>query len=206
LDKLFFNMSEENKKGTWSGDFGIRYTIRNKIIPEKLVPFYKKALKDLEVERILEVGCNRGHNLKAISYCGQYDLYGIDINPYSILIAREMKEINFANGNIFDILYKDNYFDLVMTVGVLIHIDPHDLKNAIKELLRVSNKYYLMMEYNYEFEEFEKIEYRDSVGLWRGNFKQLVLDNFDVEIILEGETGKEEGFGDKRNYILFKQL
>ena len=117
-----------------------------------------------------------------------------------------MKEINFANGNIFDILYKDNYFDLVMTVGVLIHIDPHDLKNAIKELLRVSNKYYLMMEYNYEFEEFEKIEYRDSVGLWRGNFKQLVLDNFDVEIILEGETGKEEGFGDKRNYILFKQL
>ncbi|MHA1478576.1 MAG: methyltransferase domain-containing protein, partial [Promethearchaeota archaeon] len=183
-----------------------RYTIRNKIIPEKLVPFYKKALKDLEVEKILEVGCNRGHNLKAISYCGQFDLYGIDINPYSILIAREMKEINFANGNIFDILYKDNYFDLVMTVGVLIHIDPHDLKNAIKELLRVSNKYYLMMEYNYEFEEFEKIEYRDSVGLWRGNFKQLVLDNFDVEIILEGETGKEEGFGDKRNYILFKQL
>lgn len=206
MDKLFFNMSEENKKGTWSGDFGIRYTIRNKIIPEKLVPFYKKALKDLEVEKILEVGCNRGHNLKAISYCGQFDLYGIDINPYSILIAREMKEINFANGNIFDILYKDNYFDLVMTVGVLIHIDPHDLKNAIKELLRVSNKYYLMMEYNYEFEEFEKIEYRDSVGLWRGNFKQLVLDNFDVEIILEGETGKEEGFGDKRNYILFKQL
>ena len=199
-------MSEENKKGTWSGNFGIRYTIRNKIIPEKLVPFYKKALKDLEVEKILEVGCNRGHNLKAISYCGQYDLYGIDINPYSILIAREMKEINFANGNIFDILYKDNYFDLVMTVGVLIHIDPHDLKNAIKELLRVSSKYYLMMEYNYEFEEFEKIEYRDSVGLWRGNFKQLVLDNFDVEIILEGETGKEEGFGDKRNYILFKQL
>ncbi|MHA1486641.1 MAG: hypothetical protein ACTSSC_05670, partial [Promethearchaeota archaeon] len=64
-------MSEENKKGTWSGDFGIRYTIRNKIIPGKLVPFYKKALKDLEVERILEVGCNRGHNLKAISYCGQ---------------------------------------------------------------------------------------------------------------------------------------
>lgn len=199
-------MSEENKKGTWSGDFGIRYTIRNKIIPEKLVPFYKKALKDLDVEKILEVGCNRGHNLKAISYCGQYDLYGIDINPYSILIAREMKEINFANGNIFDILYKDNYFDLVMTVGVLIHIDPHDLKNAIKELLRVSSKYYLMMEYNYEFEEFEKIEYRDNMGLWRGNFKQLVLDNFDVEIIFEGETGKEDGFGDKRNYILFKQL
>ena len=45
MDKLFFNMSEENKEETWSGDFGIRYTIRNKIIPEKLVPFYKKSIK-----------------------------------------------------------------------------------------------------------------------------------------------------------------
>ena len=101
-------MSEENKHGTWFGDFGIRYTIRNKVIAENLVPFYRKTLRDLNIEKILEVGCNRGHNLKAISYCGEYDLYGIDINPYSILIARENKEISFTVGSIFDILYKDN--------------------------------------------------------------------------------------------------
>jgi len=199
-------MSDENEKnGTWYGDFGIRYTLRNKIIPEKLVPFYKKILKGIEVEKILEVGCNRGHNLIAISYCGQYDLYGIDINPYSILVARDNKEINFALGNISDILYKDNYFDLVMIVGVLIHINPENLKEAIAEVLRVSKKYFLMMEYNYDFEEFERIPYRENVGLWRGNFKKLVLENFNVRLLLEGEVGVEDGFGDKRNYFLFEK-
>ena len=199
-------MSEENeKKGTWNGDFGIRYTVRNKIIAEKLVPFYKRILKGIKIEKILEVGCNRGHNLRAISYCGPYDLYGIDINPYSIVLARDNKEINFALGNISDILYKDNFFDLVMVVGVLIHINPENLKEAITEVLRVSKKYFLMMEYNYDFEEFEKIPYRENVGLWRGNFKKLVLETFNVRLLLEGETGVEDGFGDKRNYFLFEK-
>lgn len=200
-------MSDENeKKGTWYGDFGIRYTVRNKIIPEKLVPFYKRILKDIEVEKILEVGCNRGHNLVAVSYCGQYDLYGIDINPYSIVVARDNKEISFAVGNIYDILYKDNFFDLVMTIGVLIHLEPNTLKDAIKEILRVSKKYFLMMEYNYDFEEFEQIPYRDNVGLWKGNFKKFMLDNFNVKLVQKGETGPEEGFGDKRGYFLFERV
>jgi len=200
-------MSEDNeKKGTWNGDFGIRYSIRNKIFPESLIPFYKRILKNIKVEKILEVGCNRGHNLVALSYCGQFDLYGIDINPYSILLARENKEISFSVGGIYDILYKNEFFDLVMTVGVLIHLEPKTLKDAIKELLRVSKKYFLMMEYNYDFKEFEKIEYRENVGLWRGNFKKFVLDNFDVKIVIEGESGPEEGFGDKRGYFLFEKI
>jgi len=200
-------MSEENeKKGTWDGDFGIRYTIRNKIIPENLIPFFKRITKDLKLKRILEAGCNRGHNLVALSYCGSYELYGIDINPYSVVLAKENKEISFTVGNIFDILYKDRFFDMVMTIGVLIHIDPKDMKKAITELLRVSNKYYFMLEYNYDFNEFEKIQYRENVGLWRGNFKKLVLENFNVKLILEGEAGEKDGFGDKRNYFLFEKL
>jgi len=199
-------MSEkEEKKGYWDGDFGIRYTIRNKAIPEKLVPFYKRVLKDIQIKRILEVGCNRGHNLIALSYCGEFDLYGIDISPYSILLARENKEISFNVGDIFDLLYKDDFFDLVMTVGVLIHIEPTELKKALTEILRVSKKYFFVMEYNYDFEEFEKIPYRENVGLWRGNYKKFMLDNFDLELILEGETGPEEGFGDNRGYFLFKK-
>ena len=198
--------NNEEKKGTWDSDFGISYTIRNKIFPDKLVPFFRNILKDLEVKRILEVGCNRGHNLVGLSYCGEFELFGIDINPYSILLARENKEISFALGNIYDILYKDNYFDLVLTVGVLIHLEPEKLKDAISELLRVSNRYYLMMEYNYDFEEFEKKEYRDNVGLWRGDFKKFVLDNFKVELLSEGDTGTKDGFGDHREFYLFKKI
>ena len=92
-----------------------------------------------------------------------------------------------------------------MTAGVLIHINPKDLKEAIREILRVTKKYFFMMEYNYDFEVFEKVPYRDNVGLWRGNFKKLLLENFDVKLIFEGTTGVEDGFGDKRVYFLFEK-
>ena len=92
-----------------------------------------------------------------------------------------------------------------MSVGVLIHINPEKLKEAITEVLRVSKKYFLMMEYKYDLEEFERIPYRENVGLWRGNFKKLVLENFNVRLLLEGEVGVEDGFGDKRNYFLFEK-
>ncbi len=196
----------KEKKGNWDGNFGIRYTLRNKLIPERLVPFYSRILQNLEVKRILEVGCNRGHNLEAISYCGQYELYGIDINLYSIILARENKENNFAVGNIFDILYKDNYFDLILTAGVLIHINPEDLLKALKEIFRVTKKYYLMLEYNEDYKEFKQIPYRNNVGLWKGNFKKLIFDNFNVKLVQKGETGPEEGFGDKRGYFLFERV
>ncbi|MBA7689247.1 hypothetical protein ES703_97751 [subsurface metagenome] len=74
---------------------------------------------------------------------------------YSIILARENKENNFAVGNIFDILYKDNYFDLILTAGVLIHINPEDLLKALKEIFRVTKKYYLMLEYNEDYKEFK---------------------------------------------------
>jgi SAM-dependent methyltransferase len=199
-------MSGRNERaGTWNGDFGIRYTNRNKLVPERMIPFYSKILKDINVKRILEVGCNRGHNLVALSYVQELDLYGIDINPYSILLARENKDISFNLGDIFDILYKDSYFDLVLSSGVLIHIPPSRLTEALSEVMRVSKRYFLMLEYNYDFEEFEKVEYRENVGFWRGNFKKVVIDNFNVRLILEGKAGLEDGFGSEREYFLFEK-
>ncbi|MBD3351148.1 MAG: methyltransferase domain-containing protein [Candidatus Lokiarchaeota archaeon] len=201
-------VKQENlNQNKWAGDFGIRYTQRNKILPYNLIPFFKKITSNLELQTILEVGCNRGHNLIALSYCGQFNLFGIDISPYSIALARENKEISFSVGNVFDIMYKDNYFDLVFTSGLLIHINPEKLISALSEIIRVSKRYFLMLEYQDDaLKKFKKINYRDNVGLWKGNFKKAVLDNFDVKILFENKTGPSDGFGDKRKYILFEKL
>ena len=111
-------------------------------------------------------------------------LFSIDISPYSIVLARENKEICFSVGDIFDILYKEKYFDLVLTAGVLIHIDPKDLIKALSEIFRVSKKYYLMLEYNEDYKKFKQIPYRNNVGLWKGNFKKLILDDYHSRIKL----------------------
>ena len=78
-------------------------------------------------------------------------------------------------GSAFDIPFKDNYFDLVFTSGVLIHIAPKNLTKAIKEIIRVSNKY--IFGFEYFSEKCEEIEYRGNKNkLWKNNFPKLFLD------------------------------
>jgi len=42
--------------------------------------------------------------------------------------------------------FKDNSFDLVFTHGVLMHLKPNQLKKALSELTRVTNKWLILIE------------------------------------------------------------
>jgi ubiquinone/menaquinone biosynthesis C-methylase UbiE len=76
--------------------------------------------------------------------------------------------------NAFDIPFKGNFFDLVFTSGVLIHIAPKNLKKAMKEISRVTHKYIFGVEYFSE--KCEEIEYRGNKNkLWRNNFPKLFI-------------------------------
>jgi len=56
---------------------------------------------------------------------GFTNLYGIELQWYAVEKAKEYtKGINIIQGSGFDIPFKDGYFDLVITNGVLIHIAP----------------------------------------------------------------------------------
>lgn len=100
-------------------------------------------LENLEKDiRILEVGSNIGLQLDLLQKMGFKYLYGIEINEEAIEISKQLtRNIFITKGSAFDIPYKDNYFDLVFTSGVLIHIAPQDIKEALKEIYRVSKKY-----------------------------------------------------------------
>ena len=50
----------------WSGEFGKQYADRNPVDWREVVPFLQPIVEGLVLERVLEVGCNRGHNLVAL--------------------------------------------------------------------------------------------------------------------------------------------
>ena len=52
--------------GAWSGEFGKQYTERNQISWEARKPHFEGIVKGLSLGSVLEVGCNRGHNLVAL--------------------------------------------------------------------------------------------------------------------------------------------
>ncbi len=102
------------------------------------------AIKDLKVDSILDVGCGEGFTLQRLykNKIGKR-LEGVDFQKSAIEIGTKLHpDLALKQGNIYNLEYRDNSFDLVMATEVLEHLD--DPKKGLKELIRVSKKYLLL--------------------------------------------------------------
>jgi ubiquinone/menaquinone biosynthesis C-methylase UbiE len=62
---------------------------------------------------------------------------GVEPNQYALELARALSvKVGILHGHSFDLPFKDGYFDLVFTAGVLIHIPLEDLPTALSEAYR----------------------------------------------------------------------
>jgi pseudaminic acid biosynthesis-associated methylase len=169
----------------WEGDFGKEYTDRNTFTAEEWNKWYienfgiskddlnSKFLSGIPKDaKILEVGCNVGQQLLALQRLGFTNLYGIELQDYAVEKAKEQtKGINIIKGSGFDLPFRDEYFDMVFTNGVLIHIHPDDLHKIMKEMLRVSNKY--IWGFEYYSEKPQQIKYRGHEGfMWKMDYSE----------------------------------
>lgn len=175
----------------WAGDFGKEYTERNWASLNAMERLYKRNFGITRTEmnrqflnglnrsmRILEVGCNIGNQLLCLQKMGFNNLYGIEPQDYALELAKKrLREIQIIKGDIFDIPFKDNFFDLVFTSGVLIHISPKKIKRALREIYRCSRKY--IWGYEYYSEKYEEIPYRGEKNLlWKANFAKTFEETF----------------------------
>ncbi len=180
----------------WSSNFGTDYIGRNQFSNKELDSLYKakfgvtrtklnkEFLAKLKIKNVLEVGCNIGNQLALLQNQGFKNLYGIEIFPEATELAKiHTKGINIIQGSAFDIPFKNDYFNLVFTSGVLIHTNPRDIKKMMKEICRVSNKY--VWGYEYYNPKYVGIDYRgNKARLWKGDFCQMYIDLFpDLKII-----------------------
>ena len=190
-------ITEQMKK--WTGEFGKEYTDRNALSLEETEALYKRNygvtrtklnerfLKGIDRSiRILEVGSNVGNQLLCLQGMEFSNLYGIEPQSYAVELSKKRtKGINIIKGNVFDIPFKDNYFDLVFTSGVLIHIAPSDIQKVLKEIYRCSSEYIWGFEYYADI--YTEVTYRGHNNLlWKTNFARLYLDSFDdLELVKE---------------------
>jgi pseudaminic acid biosynthesis-associated methylase len=156
----------------WSGTFGDEYTSRNRVAWEKRIPFWREILALTQARSVLDVGCNAGWNLRAIKAVDPaVEAMGVDINAAAVAEAEaagveaHLMAINQVGAVI-------SGFDLVCTSGVLIHVAPADLPEAMRNIVQASNRWVLAVEYESETEE--QIDYRgNSERLWKRPFGRL---------------------------------
>ena len=182
----------------WQGDFGAEYTDRNVFEPEALDELYssrygvsrkqmtKDFLGELQLGRVLEVGCNVGNQLRHLQSTGLNNLYGIELQQYAVEKSKELtRGIQIIQGSAFDIPFKDRYFDLVYTFGVLIHISPSDIQRAMEEIYRSSGRY--IYGFEYYSDSYHEISYRGHKSkMWKANFCDLYLEKFsNLKVVRE---------------------
>lgn len=178
----------------WAGEFGNEYTQRNMFLPDRGEFFERLVTRG--VKTAFEIGCNWGPNLQALESVG-IEAQGCDINLGAVKVANAMglKAYHAMSQE------TNEKFDLSYTVGVLIHQRTPEMIQMMKELVRLSSKYVLMMEYEGTDEE---VPYRgERFALFKREYGKIFQSLFPGALLVEsGFAGKEKGF-DNVTYWLY---
>lgn len=187
----------------WKNEYALDYIEKNKNFNQPLgVEAWKKMLlKTQDINTILECGCNIGRNLGFLNKCKPDAAKSIiEISkPAFEFVSNQYVLANKFNGPITESNFVEGSFDLVFTIGVLIHIHPNDLLSNMKKMFCYSGKYILVGEY------FNRtpvmIEYQGKLDrLFKSDFGKLFMENFDVKLVdngfLWGHIYDSAGFDD----------
>lgn len=183
--------SSENKKDDWGNENtdwiqgywdSVNHAHRNFLI-ERISQHHPSS--------ILEIGCNCGPNLHLLAKkFPQAQISGIDINPLAVKngndwFAREgIKNVQLFACKADDLSqFADKSFDIVFTDAVLIYFGPDKIKQVVSEMLRVSKKAILLLEWN----DFEQKNNTGGKLLkhWIRNYENLfkeMVNNKEIQI------------------------
>jgi len=182
----------------WGGSFGDDYVDRNVDAYAARGAFWDDLLGSIECERVLEVGCNVGGNLRWVAqHVDPASVVGVDINRKAIAhLHRELPEMAALWTPARELPFRDKWFDLVFTMGVLIHQPETTLPLVMGEMVRCSRRWVLCGEYHDT--ETVEVPYREHRGaLFRRDYGRLFLELFpDLVLTRQGFLGKDEGWDD----------
>src|SRR3954451_16223197 len=105
----------------WSGEFGDAYVERNADAWERRGPFWRELLGRVGVTQELEEGCNVGANLRWLSeILPPSGVFGAEVSEEALARARALlPRTNVVRASARELPFRDRWFDLVFTAGVL---------------------------------------------------------------------------------------
>ena len=196
----------ERLEDLWAGEFGDAYSQRNAAAGDGRDAFWDDLLARHPVRRVLEVGCNVGANLRWIAPRLQRgSTFGIDVNRDALgVIRRRLPDVNAIFATARDLPFKDGWFDLSFTTGVLIHLPEAALPGVMEEIVRVSRRFILCGEYHAS--ETVEVPYRGIRGaLVKRDYGNLYQQHVpSLQLIETGFLGPDEGW-DNVTWWLFEK-
>lgn len=174
----------------WAGAPGDEYVLRQ--IPPDRSDFWNYFYRRFPVNSVLEVGCGQGFNLR---YAQAEHIFGMDVNESALARAAQIPGVMLMRESLLHQALPDGFAELVFSCGVLIHIEPERIERAMDELIRLSSRYVLVMEY-FAFEETEVVPYRPPLRLWKRPYQRLMSERIGDRPLRSGYLAVMDGFDD----------
>lgn len=109
--------------------------------------WFTRFLRRYDFDSIFEAGCNSGRNLWYIKEKFDCEIGGIDINENAIQLASEkMPKGRFEVCSLYDMDVEP--YDIVFTMGTMIHIPPNGIDRVIDHCIKKASKYVIHIEAN----------------------------------------------------------
>lgn len=185
-----FIMTPRNEQERfWSESYAEAYIAKNNAFDSSLGErAWHTMLSGTDtIGSILECGSNIGRNIRvldALLPSASKSIIEVSKPAYDFVTTQHKLALSF-NGTILESNFGSRSFDLVFTMGVLIHLNPDSLIQNMEKLYEYSSRYILIGEY------FNRtpvmIEYQGEKNrLFKQDFGRTFIDSFDVKLVNYG--------------------
>tara|TARA_B100000963_G_C22621615_1_gene670234 strand:- start:620 stop:1459 length:840 start_codon:yes stop_codon:yes gene_type:complete len=131
-------------------------------------------------DKILDVGCACGHFYRSIKKRIKKNFFYTGTDPYSIFLDKAKnfwkndKNVNFKKGNIYNLPFKKNEFDISFCSNVFIHLN--DVKKPLSEIMRVTKKRVIIRTVLYDVSYKIQLVYNSN---WWSDINIKPINEFD---------------------------
>ncbi len=145
-EKLNFKMTDETRKKKETSDsFAYEWQKFSKMIKEwkKNFNFYFEPIGNINLLKdkiILEVGCGKGRHSFYASKIAK-EVIAVDFSKavdVAFLNNRHIANIHFVQADIYNLPFRENYFDFIFSIGVLHHLPTPEV--GFRKLVNFLNK------------------------------------------------------------------
>ena len=151
----------------WQGsEESERLTPLGRLMYESKKKALAKAVSDIEVENVIEIGCGLGHTLE-FYHKADFDCIGIDVSPNAIAVC-QIKGLPVKQLKLEDL---NSTYDLVSSDGMLEHF--LNFEPYAQHMTRISHRYVLLIQPNHDSFCGKTLAY--LAGLIRGD--NIIFDD-----------------------------
>jgi len=145
--------------------------------PKELICFCKDELSRIsDGSNVLILGGGYGgesHRFK-LAY-GKCNLYSLDLSPWGSRVGNEItKNVNFVTGDMCDIDFEDDFFDVIFSLHSLEHTSDIDqTMNEIYRLIKNGGLFGLAYPYKWQLDEQHVYMFEDDIIEYMSKFGKV---------------------------------